>query len=1037
MGVSMRSSFGYDFRFNQIQEDDQWHGSADKAGFTGPTCNVDIDECLSNPCRNGATCNDLINSFTCQCAAGFTGRFCEMDVDECKNGQSRCSSNAICTNKPGSYTCNCKAGYYGDGFTCKENRLLEYKNGNKVTQRFWDFASPLINIPTGFPFGGSFYSTLYFTDNGVIMFRRNSYDPIYTIGHPYYFSNNDYSTPPMIAVFWADADFSRMGDLWYKIYDFQAFPNQYQDVKSTLESYVKEYFTSLPTKDFQALWAIMITWENVLPYPAYYFSSSETNTYQAVLVTDGIYSFCFMTYQDGGMNWRYDSLPTYYSPKMGYFSGEPSSSGHSPYFPAFNDPQTSPLASIPKRYTPDQYVGTSTNRLGYWAYRLEYNTEWTVNAKQQCLNWYYKDLYTYPAWIYYSRPCPCSYGQAVFDSSYTPASSLQGYGIQQKNTDYFSPSYTFQSAFSSWYGGGTRCYYNYMGSLSFGEKERFLPTPWEYENSWLRWQNPSFYYYYYYPYYLSQLEQIRKEYKELEVDPYNNCCRYSGSSYYCSLYRQRRPYDYCFGYVPPSIGVLFGDPHINTLDGVQYTFNGLGEFILANVRNENDTVTFILQGRTDKAGNGTQATNFVGLAALIQNQTTVEWLLQDSNITLVRINGTEFPLPDNSTYVDKVTLEKTEKNEVLASFDGGISVTVSAQLGALNFVTSLDTSYKNKTEGLLGVFNDDKTDDLMAANGTKLEFDGIKLPNESLIFEIGMTWKTTPLNTIFIYNKTNKESWYTYNNNSFVPLFYDELLRTSDPDLIQTANQTCGGNNECIFDILSTRNFAVGEATLGSVIAAQEQSSTMNNFPPNVTGPTTLTTKIYEPVTVNYTATDENNDIVIFSLLSDSSDINITVDGVLVWLPTSSAPINATITADDSKVITEVALTLVLCNCTNNGSCLYDSPVSLSNGTNNFMVARCNCSAAWTGMYCEEDFNACAENKCYNTSTCVDMVAPEEGFTCGPCPDNLEGDGISCRAIKANVAFEPGYWFFTGNLCEEGNGNIKNTAYGATLGSGP
>ncbi|KAM9316126.1 uncharacterized protein PAF06_007094 [Gastrophryne carolinensis] len=739
----------------------------------------------------------------------------------------------------------------------------------------------------------------------------------------------------------------------------------------------------------------MITWENVLPYPAYYFSPTETNTYQAVLITDGIYSFCFMTFQDGGMNWRYNSLPTYYSPKMGYFSGETSSYRPSPNFPSFNDQQTS-SANIQRVYTPDQYRGTNTNRMGYWAYRLEYNNAMTVNAKQQCLTWYYNDLYAYPSWIYYSRPCPCSYWQAVFDSSYTQASNLRS--IQQKNTDLFSPYYTFQSAFSSWYGGGTRCYYNYMGGLSYGEKERFLPTPWEYENSWYRLQYPSFYYYYYYPYYRSQLERISKEYKELEVDPYNNCCRYSGSSYYCSLYRQRRPYDYCFGYVPPRIGVLYGDPHITTLDGVQYTFNGLGEFTLANVRDENGTVIFMLQGRTNRAGNGTQATNFIGLAALIQNQTTVEWSLRDSNTTLVKINGTAFSLPDNATYVDKVTLEKTEKNEVLASFDGGISVTVSAKLGALSFVTMLDTSYKNKTEGLLGMFNDDKTDDLIAANGTKLQFDGTKLPNESLIFEIGMTWKTTPSNTIFTYNETEGESWYTYNNNSFVPLFYDELLQTSDPDLIKKANQTCSGNDECIFDILSTGNLAVGEATLGSVIAAQEQSSTMNNFPPNVTGPTTLMTKLYQPVTVSYTATDENNDTVILSLLSDSSDINLTADGVLVWLPTSSAPINATITADDSKVITEVALTLVLCNCTNNGSCLYDSPVSLINGTNNFMVAQCNCSAAWTGMYCEEDFNACAENKCYNTSTCVDRQA-EEGFTCGPCPNNLEGDGITCRDI--------------------------------------
>ncbi|XP_077137841.1 mucin-4-like [Ranitomeya variabilis] len=150
---------------------------------------------------------------------------------------------------------------------------------------------------------------------------------------------------------------------------------------------------------------------------------------------------------------------------------------------------------------------------------------------------------------------------------------------------------------------------------------------------------------------------------------------------------------------------LFGDPHINTLDEVKYTFNGLGEFILTNVKDENGTVIFRLQGRTARASNGThetQATNFVGLAAIIQEETTIEWILQGSNSTIVKLNGTEFTLPDNSTYVSKITLEKTSKDEIKASFDGGISITVSANEGALSFVTMLETIYKSKTEGLLG-----------------------------------------------------------------------------------------------------------------------------------------------------------------------------------------------------------------------------------------------------------------------------------------------------------------------------------------------
>ncbi|XP_066462113.1 mucin-like protein [Eleutherodactylus coqui] len=817
-----------------------------------------------------------------------------------------------------------------------------------------------------------------FTDNGVIIFRRTSYDPFYTMRYPYNsFHNDDYSTPPMIAVFWADGDFSTMGELYYQTYDFQASPNQNTDFRDKLESEIKTYFSSLPGT-FKPVWAIKITWDQVLPFPSYFFNPSETSTYQAVLVTDGIYSFCLMRFADGEMKWRYYSLPDDYLPKMGYFSGEPSYRPTHANFPAYNDPQTDSF-DIPKRYTPDQYIGQNTKKAGYWAYRLEYNTAATTNYRQKCLNWYYKDMDVYPYWMYHTRPCPCSYNQATFDTSYTSAHRLSYYGFPEKSTDLYTSYNTFQTAFSTWYGGGTRCYYNYWGSLSYGEKERYLPTPWEYRNN---------------------LQAQRKQYKEYEVDPYNNCCKYSGSSSLCSLYRQRRPYDYCSGYIPPGLGSLFGDPHIDTIDGVKYTFNGLGEFILANVKDENDTVIFRLQGRTARAGNGTQATNFVGLAAIFQNQTTIEWILQRSNSTIVKLNGTEYTLPDNVTYISKITLEKTSGDEIQAAFDGGISITVSADQGALNFITMFDVTYRNRTEGLLGVFNDDKTDDLMAANGTKLEFNGVKLPNESLIFEIGMTWKTTPLDSIFIYDETTGESWNTYNNNTFVPMFYDELLLTSSSDAIDKANQTCQGNDECIFDILSTGNDALGVATLTSFNSATEQNSLMNNFPPNVTGPTTISTKLLEPITVYYTGTDDSNEAVIFSLQTDSSDINITADGMLVWNPTSSTPINVTIVASDTKTTTAVVLTLVLCNCTNNGSCLYDGAITLGDETTTFQVAGCNCSAAWTGMFCEEDFDACAENKCFTNNSCIDDKAPGEGFSCGACPPNLTGDGITCTDIN-------------------------------------
>lgn len=43
-------------------------------GYTGDHCNLDIDECLSQPCHNNATCKNRINSYHCICTPGFTGK---------------------------------------------------------------------------------------------------------------------------------------------------------------------------------------------------------------------------------------------------------------------------------------------------------------------------------------------------------------------------------------------------------------------------------------------------------------------------------------------------------------------------------------------------------------------------------------------------------------------------------------------------------------------------------------------------------------------------------------------------------------------------------------------------------------------------------------------------------------------------------------------------------------------------------------------------------------------------------------------------
>ena len=45
------------------------------------------------------------NGFSCQCYNGFTGSSCNTDIDECLTSQ--CLNNATCVNTPGSYYCSC------------------------------------------------------------------------------------------------------------------------------------------------------------------------------------------------------------------------------------------------------------------------------------------------------------------------------------------------------------------------------------------------------------------------------------------------------------------------------------------------------------------------------------------------------------------------------------------------------------------------------------------------------------------------------------------------------------------------------------------------------------------------------------------------------------------------------------------------------------------------------------------------------------------------------------------------------------------
>ena len=79
-------------------------GNSGKQGFMG-----------CNPCQNNGKCStNAFGHFSCHCSSGWTGKTCNTDIDECSlSSRSTCDHGGTCVNTPGSFSCNCIPGYTG------------------------------------------------------------------------------------------------------------------------------------------------------------------------------------------------------------------------------------------------------------------------------------------------------------------------------------------------------------------------------------------------------------------------------------------------------------------------------------------------------------------------------------------------------------------------------------------------------------------------------------------------------------------------------------------------------------------------------------------------------------------------------------------------------------------------------------------------------------------------------------------------------------------------------------------------------------
>ncbi|KAJ8038277.1 Mucin-4 [Holothuria leucospilota] len=986
----------------------------------------DIDECSSNPCQNGE-CVNKKDAFRCICDPGYEGTLCDEDINECLlPSNNDCDIDAICQNIPRGYSCECKPGFSGDGRSCTEDIFFPYglsQGDDRLTRTaemvdrkgnlYQDLVSPTIKPRTGFPMGDEFYYSLYIVDNGLIVFtKENERKFFYSYTYDRFTGSEDILC---VAPFWSDAIINRnVGEVYYQEYQksMSGTPPPTLAMLDDISGRINNE-SSLINKVFTATWALVVTWENVQA-----LGTVTSNTFQAAIATDGTYSFALFNFQEGLMNWNYNALP-YQNVIIGYNTGINYRNEH---------------LTMKNEFRPDSETG-NTGLQGRWIYRLEDNNDNVVNSKQLCLDWYEDEPDPSP-WVDRFDPCPCSYFQAFRDRrliwSYR-AYSVKYYGIpikwrgklDQEFTDYLQNAVHTELCMQP--------------TLPFPSWWLFDPNPKYWWWSWgnykgnmccYRWWDYSLIEGYYrevessvaerYMFNLDYGQAPNNYYAWFDNDlmPRHHCCAKSNDEAFCDLYLEKRPeVPDCRGYRPPR-----WNPHFTTLDGYQYTFNGLGEYIMSRFVSPSDSTEeiFNLQGRTAKLLNSdgelTNATFFTAFAAQFVNSSKVEMVLSDDKENIeVYLNDVKFNtslLSNASSYKDggengtfQLFKENMTSSQITGYWSSGFSISVELVSGMLEVVLSAPEDFSiGISAGLLGVWNGNQSDDLLRADGThqpKADTEGNYTERE--IFEFGETWRI-PETGGSLFQYRDGTTWSDYNDVNFVPYLLDELIsqtEVEDPEFYSNVTDTCGSSRVCTYDALASKNVDVGEGTKNSEENLASGSQSLENFPPNITGPSVIECVVGVEVVYQVYAIDPEGDEVVYRLEEPVPDgAKIDQNGRVTWTPTNvneNNPPALVIQARDAMNASSVLQpTIKLCAC-KNGTCnfqiyLFDANVV----EDKFAVVACDCFDGYDGDFCEDMYDACQNTPCFVDVPCFDQLPPSENFTCGICPSGLIGDGVKC-----------------------------------------
>lgn len=315
---------------------------------------------------------------------------------------------------------------------------------------------------------------------------------------------------------------------------------------------------------------------------------------------------------------------------------------------------------------------------------------------------------------------------------------------------------------------------------------------------------------------------------EADILPHLHCCRYSRKAHLCKSFFKKRPASRCNAYKPPSPAQAAGDPHLVTLDGKRYTFNGVGEFVLMEDKNRTIVVQVKAEQARDIEGQLQNATIFTAIAMKVEDISKVVKVYMDSKTHYkLLLDDQEYHLPTLEMQGLSVTVNETNENstDIMVVFSSvELSVQIEVTPDVLNILLMMGSkTLHNNVEGLLGNYNGNASDDFISREGIML------LPNSSMAeihYQFGESWKVKPEERLFTSIPEPKDE------DTYQPVFIDTL---DESNLRNGTAELCGDVLPCKFDYQLIGKPSIALATKKFVTkfdALQKDIETVNLCPP-------------------------------------------------------------------------------------------------------------------------------------------------------------------------------------------------------------